>query len=73
MTASTAVCTTRPIRDMIQTDAPINPGNSGGPLINCQGEVVGINTLENPTGQSVNVGVGLRGRYRTRPKARSMR
>jgi S1-C subfamily serine protease len=54
------VATTRPIRDMIQTDAPINPGNSGGPLINCQGEVVGINTLlENPTGQSVNVGVAF--------------
>lgn len=50
----------RIIRDMIQTDTAINPGNSGGPLLNTQGQMIGINTMiMSSSGSSSGVGFAV--------------
>ncbi|AJY75832.1 S1C family serine protease [Paenibacillus beijingensis] len=49
--------TTRNYTNLLQTDASINPGNSGGPLINMNGEVVGINTAISSSSQGIGFAI----------------
>jgi S1-C subfamily serine protease len=49
----------RTYTDVVQTDAAINPGNSGGPLVNMQGEVVGINTAGDNQAQNIGFAIAI--------------
>ncbi|NOZ41373.1 MAG: trypsin-like serine protease [Planctomycetes bacterium] len=50
----------RPMRSLIQTDAAMNPGNSGGPLLNTQGQMIGMCVaISTKTGQNAGVGFAI--------------
>jgi S1-C subfamily serine protease len=47
------------VDDILQSDAAMNPGNSGGPMINTDGEVIGINTAIIPSAQNLSFSIGI--------------
>ena len=58
----------RTFEDLIQISAPINPGNSGGPLININGEVIGVNTAIRRAAQGIGFAIPIEQLCREVPK-----
>lgn len=54
-----SLMTSYDLPDAIQTDAPINPGSSGGPLLNAQGQLIGINAQIRSSGEVAFQGIGF--------------